>query len=108
MGCEPRHRALPPVVRRVRHVPLTLVAVEPMAGVWVPDDVGVDGRVGQRLAQLLDVVDGDRLVEVAEQTEPRRRERAISALLISEIRANGYAVNRGESTFVQETRSVEL
>jgi len=39
----------------------------------VADDVGVDGRVRQRLAQLLDVVDGDRLVEVAEHTEPRRR-----------------------------------
>ena len=48
------------------------VAMEAVLGVGVANDLGVDRRVGERLAQLLDVVDRDRLVEVAEQPEPRR------------------------------------
>jgi pimeloyl-ACP methyl ester carboxylesterase len=49
--------------------------VEAVLGVGVADDVGVHRRVGERLAQRLDVLDGDGRVEVAEQPEPRRLQR---------------------------------
>jgi len=50
----------------------TLIAVEPVAGVRVPDDVPVDGRVfGEYRAQLLEVIDRDALVRISEQAQPR-------------------------------------
>ena len=50
---------------------VAVVAVEAVTGVGVAHDLGVDRAVPAARAQGLDVVDGDALVEVAEQPEPR-------------------------------------
>ena len=72
---EPVERAAPRVGRGVGVVRRARVAVEAVLGVGVAHDLGVDRRRGERGAQLLDVVDRDRPVEVAEQAEPRRLQR---------------------------------
>src|SRR5581483_2099415 len=69
---EPGAHPAPRIGSGARHIRVrTYVAVEAVASVAVPDDVVVDRRVVERLPQLLDVVDGDRLVLVAEEPEPR-------------------------------------
>src|SRR5438128_1917948 len=74
---EPVERALEGVLGRGRHVLRPLVAVEAVAGLGVADDIVVDlGVCVERGPHLLDVVDRDRLVEVAEQAQPRGLERA--------------------------------
>src|SRR5439155_8463020 len=77
VALEPVERALEGVLGRGRDVLRPLVAVEAVAGVGIADDVVVDLRVRvERRPQLLDVVDRDRLVEVAEQAQPRGLEPA--------------------------------
>ena len=90
MALEPVERALEGVLGRARHVLGPLVAVEAVAGVGIPDDLVVDRGVRvERRPQLLDVVDRDRLVEVAEQAQPRRPEPAGVAHQGGELREAG-------------------
>ena len=74
-GGEPVERPAPRVGRVLGAVVGPRVAVEAVLGVGVAHDLGVDRRRCERGAELLDVVDGDRLVLVAEQPEPRRLQR---------------------------------
>src|SRR4051794_8784059 len=46
------------------------VAVEAVAGIRVANDLGVDRRLRGRLAQLLDLLDGDAGVRVAVAAQP--------------------------------------
>ena len=73
---EPVERAVPAVFRRRFVVALASVAVEPVAGVRVTDDLGVHRATRRIGAEVLDTVDRDHLVLVAEQTEPRCLQRA--------------------------------
>src|SRR5919201_2858743 len=75
MTLEPLERAGPGVLRLGLAVRVTLVVVKGVAGVGIENDVGFDRRLPNRLAQLLDVLDRDRLVLFAEQAQPWRLER---------------------------------
>src|SRR5947208_17001649 len=73
---EPGEHAAPGVGRRTGHVGVGAdVAVEAVAGIAVADDLGVDRRILERSAELLDVFHGDRLVLVAEEAQPRPLQR---------------------------------
>ena len=79
------------------------VAVEAVLGVGVADHLGVDGRAAQRPAQLLDPFDRDALVEVAEETEPRRLQ---GRRLLDEGRQS-EAAGRDDAAAVEADRSTE-
>src|SRR5206468_3894599 len=71
-GREPVRGPFPGVGCRLLVVGVADVAVEPVLGVGIPDDLVVDGGASVQVrAEALDVVDGDAGVGVPEQSEPR-------------------------------------
>src|SRR2546426_7642822 len=71
---EPGQRAGPGVLRRLRLVAVALVAVEAVARLGVADDLRLLPRRRRRRPEPLHALDGDALVEVAVEPEPRRPE----------------------------------
>src|SRR5947208_3368821 len=69
---QPAQGASPCVVGGVGDVVVADEAVEAVTGVGVAHDLVVDGRAVEGRPQLLDVVHRDRLVEIAEEAQPRR------------------------------------
>ena len=72
---EELERALPRVLGRRLVVRRALVAVERVGRVGIAHDVRGHPGPGRGFAEPLHAVDRDRLVEVAEEAEPRRPER---------------------------------
>src|SRR5438309_4737409 len=73
---EPGKRARPRVRRGARVIRRALVAVKAVFGLGVANDLVRNRRLlVERRAQPLDVVDGNALVSIAEQSEPRALQR---------------------------------
>src|SRR5205814_2288123 len=106
---QPAKRARPGIARTGLVVGRADVAVEAVAGVRVADDLRVDGRGGDGLTQLLDLLDRDALVLIAVAAEPRRlqRRREILERRRAEAALNDPAAVEGDRGAQRSLRSLD-